>query len=65
MYKNGATHQLYSWSHDERDGHKLMPNQHSGKSIYKFSKIRGDTTMGETRSFVSEDPEGLSKAASY
>jgi len=46
------------------DNEEIMPNQHSGRSIYKFSKIKGDTIMDETKSSLSKEPEGLSKATS-
>jgi len=46
------------------DNEEIMPNQHPGRSIYKFSKIEGDTMMDETNNFLSKEPDGLSKAAS-
>jgi len=46
------------------DNEEITPNQHPERSIYKFSKIKGDTTMDETKSSLSKQPEGLSKATS-
>ena len=46
------------------DYEEIMPNQHPGKSIYNFSKIKGETTMDETKSSLSKEPEGLSKTTS-
>jgi hypothetical protein len=43
---------------------EITPNQHPERSIYKFSKIKGDTMMDEIKNSLSKEPEGLSKAAS-
>jgi hypothetical protein len=46
------------------ENEEIIPNQHPGRSIYKFSKIKGDTMMDETKSSLSKEPGGLSKATS-